>query len=134
MILNIKKITNLISNMGMRYFFFRISYVVKTKLGWKKKTFPTNPEFEKFINLQDWKSNLPTFFFFGKEIKGLEKNPTKDLKTNFQDLKKGIYTFFNKTKIDLGKDYDWITNPSTNHKYDINKHWFLCSYSWVIDV
>ena len=109
--------------MGMRYVFFRIFYIVKTKLGWQKKAFPTNPEFEKFINLQDWKSNLPAFFFFGKEVNGLEKNPTEDLKANFHDLKNGVYTFFNKTKIDLGKDYDWITNPSTNHKYDINKHW-----------
>ena len=123
MIQKIKRITNLVSNMGMKYVFFRIYHIVKTKLGWQKKAFPTNPEFEKFINLQDWKFNLPAFFFFGKEVNGLEKNPTEDLKTNFQDLKKGVYTFFNKTKIDLGNDYDWITNPSTNHKYDINKHW-----------
>ncbi|APG65037.1 hypothetical protein LPB136_06550 [Tenacibaculum todarodis] len=119
----IKRIFNLISNMGMRYVFFRISYLIKTKLGWQKKAFPTNPEYKKHITLQDWKNNLPPFFFFGKEINGLEKNPTEDLKSNFEDLKKGVYTFFNKTKIDLGEDYDWITNPSTNHKYDITKHW-----------
>ena len=23
----------------------------------------------------------------------------------------------------MGTDYDWVTNPITNHKYDINKHW-----------
>jgi len=109
--------------MGMSYVFFRIYYQVKTKLGLQKKIFPTNPEFKKHISFQDWKENLPIFFFFGKNIKGLKKNPTEDLKINLEDLKKGVYTFFNKTKINLGVDFDWVTNPSTNHKYDINKHW-----------
>lgn len=109
--------------MGMRYVFFRITYLIKTKLGWQKTAFPTNPKFKKHTSLQDWKRNLPPFFFFGKEISGLEKNPTEDLKTNFENLKKGAYTFFNKTDIDLGIDYDWVTNPLTNHKYDIFKHW-----------
>ena len=123
MLKKLKRITNLISNMGMSYVFFRIYYQVKTKLGLQKKTFPINPEFKKHISLQDWKENLPIFFFFGKNIKGLKKNPTEDLKINLEDLKKGVYTFFNKTKINLGVDFDWVTNPSTNHKYDINKHW-----------
>ena len=123
MINKIKRITNFISNMGLRYIIFRISYLLKTKLGWQKKTFPINPYFKKFIGLQEWKDNLPRFFFYGKEINGLEKKPTEDLKKNLKDLKKGIYTFFNKTKIDLGVDYDWITNPLTNYKYKINKHW-----------
>ena len=109
--------------MGMSYVFFRIYYQVKTRLGLQKKTFPINPEFKKHISFQDWKENLPIFFFFGKNIKGLKKNPTEDLKINLEDLKKGVYTFFNKTKINLGVDFDWVTNPSTNHKYDINKHW-----------
>lgn len=120
---NIKRTLNLISNMGMKYVFFRIIYLVKTKLGWQKKVFPTNPEFKKHISLKDWRDFLPSFFFFGKEINGLKKNPTEELKTNFEDLKKGIFTFFNKTKINLGTDYDWITNPSTNYKHNINKHW-----------
>ncbi|MDB2490785.1 heparinase II/III family protein [Flavobacteriaceae bacterium] len=109
--------------MGIRYVFFRFSYLLKIKSGWQKKTFPTNPEFKKYISLQDWKSNLPSFFFSGKEIKGLVKNPTEDLKTNLVDLKKGVHTFFNKIKINLGSDYDWITNKSTDYKYDIHKHW-----------
>ncbi len=116
-------IMNLISNMGMRYVLFRISYLVKTKMGWQKKAFPTNPNFKKYIGLKDWKDNLQPFFFYGKEIKDLKKQPTGDLKENVEDLKKGVYTFFNKTKIDLGLDYDWVTNPSTNYKYNINKHW-----------
>ncbi len=123
MIQKVKRIANLISNMGTRYVVFRISYLIKTKLGLQKKAFPSNPAFKKYISLQEWKDNLQPFFFYGKEIKGLTKQPSEDLKKSLEGLKKGVYTFFNKTKIDIGLDYDWVTNPSTNYKYDINKHW-----------
>ena len=114
---------NLFSNMGVRYVIFRVSYIIKTKVGWGEKVFPTNPELKKHISLEDWKKKLPPFFFYGKEINGLEKEPSEDLKNNFENIKKGVYIFFNKLEIDLGLDYDWITNPITNYKYDINKHW-----------
>jgi hypothetical protein len=123
MIKNIKKIINFISNMGFIYIFFRVWYIIKTKVGWQIRAYPTNPELKKFISIKDWKNNLPPFFFYGKEINGLMKNPSEDLKNNFENIKKGIYIFFNKSKIDLGLDYDWITNPITKYKYDINKHW-----------
>ena len=123
MIKNFYKILNLVSNMGIRYVIFRILYTIKTKVGWKKIAFPTNLDLKKHISLEDWKKNLPPFFFYGKEINGLEKKPTDDLKNNFENIKKGTYLFFNKSKIDLGLDYDWITNPITKYKYDDNKHW-----------
>lgn len=109
--------------MGMRYIIFRILYIFKIKTGWQKKTFPTNPDFKKYISLKDWKDKPPPFFFYGKYIKGLKKQPSENLKKDLKNLKKGVYTFFNKTKINLGVDYDWVTNPLTNYKYDINTHW-----------
>lgn len=109
--------------MGYRYVIFRISYLIKTKMGWQKKAFPTNPDLKKYISLKNWKDNLQPFFFYGKKIKGMKKQPSEDLKINLEDLKKGVYTFFNNTKVDIGADYDWLTNPSTNYKYQINKHW-----------
>lgn len=109
--------------MGMRYVFFRMFYTLKTKLGWQKKAFPIQPEFKEYITLKGWKQNLAPFFFYGKEIKGLNKTPSEVLKNNLEDLKKGRYTFFNKTKIDIGTDYDWLTNPLTGYKYNIDKHW-----------
>ena len=84
MIQKVKKIANLISNMGTRYVFFRISYLIKTKMMWQKKAFPTNPDFNKFIGLKEWKDNLQPFFFYGKAIKGLKKQPTEDLKESVQ--------------------------------------------------
>ena len=123
MIQKIKKIANLISNMGFRYLFFRVFYTIKTKIGWQKKVFPTNPESKSYISLEHWRENLQPFFFYGKKIIGLEKKPTKIIKSNYLDIKKNIFTFFNKEKIKLTLDYDWITNPLTNYKYNINTHW-----------
>ena len=114
---------DIISNMGMRYVTYRFFYIVKMKLGWPKIVFPVNPKFNVFYPLNDWKENLPPFFFYGKNIRSLEKQKNEILKSNFDDIKKGVHTFFNKSKIDLGNDYDWITNPLTGHKYDINRHW-----------
>ena len=64
--------------------------------------FPTQPKVSEFTSLENWRNNLPPFFFYGKEIKGLKKQPSEDLKNNLEDLKNGVYTFFNKTKISLG--------------------------------
>ena len=59
----------------------------------------------------------------GKKLQGFQKKTKEILAKKFQKFKMGSYTFFNKTKIRLGKDYDWITNPLTGFKYDIHKHW-----------
>ena len=64
---------NIFSNMGIKYVLFRIIYLLKTKLGWQKKQFPTNPEFKKYIRLQDWKDNLPPFFFLWKKNQWFRK-------------------------------------------------------------
>ncbi|KAB8152156.1 heparinase [Kordia sp. TARA_039_SRF] len=123
MIQKIKRIANLISNMGLRYLFFRIFYTIKTKLGWQKKAFPTNPKVKKYSSLKDWKNNTPPFFFQGKNISNLPKQPDEELKETYEEIQKGIFTFFNKTKIKLGKDYNWLVNPSTGYRYNIHKHW-----------
>ncbi len=109
--------------MGMRYVFFRVSYIVKSKIGWHKKVFPVNPDSKKFITLEQWKENLPPFFFYGKRIKGLEASKTQKLVDTVKSIKEGEYLFFNKEKINLGKNYNWITNPSTGFIYDVKKHW-----------
>ena len=123
MIQKIKKIANLISNMGFRYLFFRVFYTIKTKIGWQKKVFPTQPKVSEFTSLENWRNNLPPFFFYGKDISNLPKEEKEILAKTFQEIQNGVFTFFNKTKISLGKEYDWITNPLTGFQYDIHKHW-----------
>jgi hypothetical protein len=123
MIQKIKRVGNLISNMGIRYLFFRVMHTVKTKLGWHKKTFPVQPKFEDHITLIEWKKNLPKFFFYGKEIHDLPKNKSENLKQIVEDIKLGKYRFFNKSIFDLGTSYNWIQNPATSYEYNISKHW-----------
>ena len=123
MIQKIKKIANLISNMGFRYLFFRVFYTIKTKIGWQKKVFPTQPKVSEFTSLENWRNNLPPFFFYGKDISNLPKEEKEILAKTFQEIQNGVFTFFSKTKISLGKEYDWITNPLTGFQYDIHKHW-----------
>ncbi len=123
MIQKVKKIANFISNMGARYLFFRIFYTIKAKLGWQKKAFPTNPAFKKYTTLKEWKENMPPFFFYGKNSLNLPKQKEAILKETFQEIKNGTFTFFNKSKLNLGKEYNWIVNPSTGHEYDGSKHW-----------
>ena len=123
MIKKIKQTVNLSLNMGLRYILFRFFYLIKTKLGWHKIVFPVKFKTKNFTTLNNWKNNLPPFFFYGKEIQKLPKEEKEILVETFQEIQKGTYTFFNKSKIDLGSDYDWVTNPLTNYKYDVNKHW-----------
>lgn len=123
MIQKIKKMANFISNMGMRYLFFRIFYMIKTKLGWQKIVFPIHPKVSEYTTLENWKKNLPPFFFYGKEIPNLPKNEKQILAENFKEIQKGIFSFFNKKKIKLGTSYNWLVNPSTSYRYSISKHW-----------
>ncbi|NQY07573.1 MAG: alginate lyase family protein [Flavobacteriaceae bacterium] len=109
--------------MGPRYLFFRVLYSIKIKLGIHKRKFPVNPKENKYITLKEWRENLPPFFFYGKEIANLPKQQSPELKARFSEIKEGNITFFSKQKINLGAEYDWVTNPSTNFAYDIDRHW-----------
>lgn len=111
--------------MGFRYMFFRVSYYISKKTGVFKKKFPVDPPVVEIISLNEWKDNLLPFFFYGKNIKGLNKQKSNELEEIFNNLSAGTYTFFGKSKFNLGKDYDWITNPVSLYKYDINQHWSL---------
>lgn len=112
-----------IQNMGWRYIAFRIKYLIEIKSGRLKAKFPTHPTFKTFISLTEWRNNTPHFFFQGKNIEGLTPEPTQILKDNFEKIKSGKVQFFSHTWLDLGVDFNWITNPETNFKYDIAKHW-----------
>jgi hypothetical protein len=113
----------LLQNMGLRYIFFRAGHFISKKSGFFKRKFPLNPPFIDSISLADWKKNTPSYFFYGRNISGLPKQKSDYLEGILSDYSEGIYTFFGKTKYHLGREYDWITNPVTNFKYDINKHW-----------
>lgn len=109
--------------MGWRYIAFRVGFAAREKIGLLKKAFPTNPAYRQFITLEDWKKQDAKFFFNSKEDLDFPKHPTEVLAQKALDIHEGNFTFFSATKYCLGKDYDWVTNPDSRHKYNINQHW-----------
>ncbi len=108
--------------MGLRYVVFRIFYVIQIKTGYFKKKFPTNPPNKTWISLSKWRAETPAFFFKSKSDLRLPKSPNKRLKDSVEQMKNGEFIFFNKEKVSLGKDYDWISNPTNGYRYDLNAH------------
>ncbi len=111
--------------MGLRYVVFRIQFAVRTKLGLLRKKFPTNVTSKSFISLEEWRMQTPPFFFEDKTAIELPKQKSDELKKVVEEMKEGTFTFFNKSKLKLGKENDWITNPDSNYMYDKTKHFSL---------
>jgi hypothetical protein len=109
--------------MGPRYVGFRISHELSRKTGMLKRKFPVNPEFVHFISLNQWKEQSPSFFFGDKSDIELPLSQTDALQKWFENYEQGKMLFFSTAWFDLGKDYDWVTNPETGFKYDHKKHW-----------
>jgi hypothetical protein len=96
---------------------------MKKKLGLLKLQFPTYAPFTQFASLQEWKMLNVQFLFASKEALNIPVNESEYLKGEAEDILAGRFVFFNSLIYNIGKDYDWLTNPETGYKYDINKHW-----------
>ncbi len=109
--------------MGFEYITFRTIYEFKRKTGILKKKFPAQFIKQKFISLAEWRENSPEFFFESKEKLTFKKNPDPELKFEYEKYLNGELKFFNSKYYKIGNDYDWLTNPLTGYKYQIDKHW-----------
>jgi hypothetical protein len=124
--LSVKKIKDafgILKNMGWRYTSFRIKHELMKKSGQLKKKFPVSPAYKQFVTLEGWKSNPSKFFFESRENLPFQKNPTYLVKERFNKIMNGEFEFFNSIGFNIGRNYDWITNPDNGFKYDIHKHW-----------
>lgn len=108
--------------MGMRYTSYRIRHELEKKLGILRKRHPINPSFKTFISSKEWREDPPLFFFHGKNIP-FPRTPQQSLKERVEGMKNGRFILFGKTEYNLGKDYDWVTNPVTGYRYDASAHW-----------
>lgn len=109
--------------MGLRYTWYRVTHIIESKFGLLKKRHPMNPAVKKFIALEDWKNSTTTFVIDTRENTQSVKNPNPELKEKATKILNGEILFFSSEWKNLGKDYDWVTNPETNFQYDISKHW-----------
>jgi len=119
----VPKAINLVGNMGWRYISFRARYELLLRSGLLKKKYPVAPIFKQYVTLEEWKNQHGKFFFDGKESLAFARNARPELKDIFTNIKDGKLLLFNSILTDLGKDYDWVTNPDSGYHYDIHKHW-----------
>lgn len=114
---------NLLQNMGLRYVSYRVKHELLKKSGLLKNRFPTSLPYQQYITLAAWKSRKTKFFFDSALNIDLPKRRDKKLSERVYDIKNGKLLLFNSLLVDLGTNYDWVTNPDSKHKYDKNKHW-----------
>ena len=114
---------NILQNMGWRYVGFRGWFEISKKAGILKSKFPQNPPLRKFISLEDWKKLPAQFFFESKAAINFPKNPSTILKEKVSRLRKGELAYFNAAYKNIGRDYDWLTNPDNGFQYNTEKHW-----------
>ena len=113
----LQTLLHLSKNMGLRYVWFRVGYEFKRRSGLLKRKFPTHVPPRTWATRQDWQQ-LPTCFFDFSPIKA--GSLSSALTREIAEYRRGNLLFF-------GAQYyhitDWLTNPETGYRYDINKHW-----------
>jgi len=109
--------------MGTRYMLYRIRHEVEKRMGVLKSKHPKTLFLEMPITVREWKNLSNVFVINPKESLSIPKNQYRQLEKKAEKILSGEQQFFNAEWKMLGKDYDWITNPSTGYKYDVNKHW-----------
>jgi hypothetical protein len=96
---------------------------MEKRLGILKRKFPASPKSKEFIDLETWKLNTPRFIIKSREEISFDRVPSNKLKVEAHRILSGDICFFNCNWINLGPNYDWVTNPETGYKYDNTKHW-----------
>jgi hypothetical protein len=121
--MKIKLIFQLFKNMGIRYMIYRISHEIEKKLGILEKRHPIFLKPKYFQSLEDWRLNVPDFIIKERSELTFKRISSVVLNEKANRIKSGSLCFFNNEWIEIGTDYDWITNPVTKYKYDSSVHW-----------
>ncbi len=119
----ITKLFQLVQNMGPRYLAYRVLNVVRIKSGWHKRKFPISPKPLLYLTLEAWNKHKKAFFFSDSSEIPVFEGDRKAAAEKAMQVREGIFLFFNSIQYELGKDYDWVTNPQNGYKYPIDKHW-----------
>lgn len=109
--------------MGWGYLQFRAFYEFQRKSGLLKKKFPINISDTKFISLEEWKKNNSIFFFSDRSEINFPKKKYSPLLEYYTNFIEGKLPYFSSEIFNIGKEYDWISNPQSGYKYEIYKHW-----------
>lgn len=115
--------SQILKNMGGKYFLFRTFYEMQRKSGFLRLKYPVDYKLQTFISLEEWKEKAMPFLFHSAKDVLFGSTHTDSLAADFLRILKGECCYFSSTWHDLGTDYDWVTNPDTGYKYDVSKHW-----------
>ncbi|MDO9551473.1 alginate lyase family protein [Rhodonellum sp.] len=112
-----------LGNMGPRYVGYRVKHELEKRTGSLLAKHPVKPPVQSWISLADWQGSSPAFFFESRNGLGHSKKQSGNLEQNAHNILSGKIQFFSDEWMDLGKSYDWVTNPTTGYRYDVTKHW-----------
>ncbi len=120
----IEHFVQLMTNMGSCYTAYRVKHEVEKRAGLLKIKHPANPAPKYFISLKEWRT-LPARFLIGtkEEMKTTDRLANDELAEKTSRILNYETLFFSSEWKQLGAAYDWITNPVTGFRYDVNKHW-----------
>lgn len=119
----LKKTIHIVKNMGLRYTVYRVRHELEKKTGVLKRRHPTDSPVRQFISLEQYRANSPLFVIPEREKIAFAKHPNTELKNKAARIIQGEIPFFSSEWKNLGRDYDWITNPDNGYRYNIKKHW-----------
>ena len=109
--------------MGLEYVLYRSWDMFLKKSGLIKLKFRTRSKKTKFPSREEWKKmNIP-FILQSKTDTKVPVHQNDKLKQAGEKILNGEIEFFNASWLNIGKDYDWLTNPITDYRYNPNQHW-----------
>lgn len=120
---SIKTAIKVIRSKSLRYILFRSKYEFERRTGMLVGKYPTEQKPVNIPSLAEWREKGCGWFFEDRDNLQLTKNKAPELKEKMEHILKGDVLFFSKTWKPLGLDYDWVTNPETEYRYDAYQHW-----------
>lgn len=123
MLKKIELVYHVLKNMGMRYFLFRIKYLISLKSGFFYYLFPKKVPFISAISLEEWRKKSPNFFFNAKNELKFQRVRHEKLEKYYNDFKSGKLEYFNNFTLNMTNEYDWLKNPQSGFENNIKTHW-----------
>ncbi len=96
---------------------------MQRRTGLLRRRFPTQPEFQPTISIEQWRATAAPFFFSDRSQVSVSRHPTPELQDVKERFDQGELRFFRAQYRKIGRDYDWLTNPDSGYRYDSQAHW-----------
>lgn len=119
----IRNFAQIIKQKSAREIIFRIGLILRGKCGLLKHQFPISPKQTHFLTLPEFRNNRVNYLFADRESINFKKFPDSHLEKIVNRILAGDVHFFYKEWRNLGRDYDWVTNPITGYQYDKSQFW-----------